>query len=359
MSDAMAVAALRVLHEVTKGVHASLDLRATLDEVARGVTAATEFQLVCLNLLMPDGELEVVAVAGSLEAAEALMGTRETEGNIRKVLELSQPWGRLRFIDHTVQVDHLLENSWVPALEVCAGADAWHPEDMLFAVLTAPTGEWLGMLSVDMPVSGRRPDELTRQLLEIFADHAAIAIMHARLHERVVASETRMEHAATHDALTGVGNRALLAAREQVRASPAQPVAVVTIDLDGFKAVNDGHGHAAGDEVLRVVAARLQSCVREGDVVARTGGDEFLIVVYGIVLDGVTLDDEVDTPVLPVLVDRLTARIHEPITTASGTHRIGASFGSSIATADTTLSELAFAADRRMYEHKNALRIAG
>ena len=346
MDDESGVRALQVLHEVIKRVHASLDLRSTLDEVARGVTAATEFQVACLNLLMPDGYLEIVAVAGSPEVSEALLGMRESEENVRKVLDLSEPWGQLRFVDHTIDVDGLLDNTWVPPIGVGADEDAWHPEDMLLAVLTAPTGEWLGMLSVDLPASRKRPDALTRQLLEIFADHAAIAIMHARLHERVLASEMRMEHAATHDALTGLGNRALLAAHEQVTADPAQPVAVVTIDLDEFKTVNDAHGHAAGDEVLRVVATRLKACVRDRDLVARTGGDEFLIV----------LTSDVTEDLLPALVERLTACLAEPISAVSGTHRVGASIGAALSTTDTTLTELAFAADRRMYERKHANR---
>lgn len=99
--------------------------------------------------------------------------------------------------------------------------------------------------------------------------------------ERIAAQET-IEHLAFHDTLTGLANRVLLDERLRMAMANADRhgdvVGIVYLDLDDFKPINDSFGHAVGDTVLREVAARLTSCVREYDTVARMGGDEFLVL---------------------------------------------------------------------------------
>ena len=99
----------------------------------------------------------------------------------------------------------------------------------------------------------------------------------------------QLRHQALHDALTGLPNRVLVldrAAQMLARARRQRlPVAALYVDVDGFKHVNDTFGHAAGDELLRVLAKRLSSVVREGDTAARLGGDEFVVLVEGSTLD--------------------------------------------------------------------------
>jgi diguanylate cyclase (GGDEF)-like protein len=96
-----------------------------------------------------------------------------------------------------------------------------------------------------------------------------------------VRMEDRLQHMALHDALTDLANRALLCQRLEEALTPGQELAVLCLDLDRFKEVNDTLGHPAGDELLRQVAERLSACVRDGDTVARFGGDEFAIVQLG------------------------------------------------------------------------------
>ena len=92
----------------------------------------------------------------------------------------------------------------------------------------------------------------------------------------------RIEHMAHHDALTGLANRVLLTERLiQAAATDEQGGALLLLDLDRFKAVNDTHGHGMGDALLRQVAARLRECVSDGDTIARLGGDEFAILHRG------------------------------------------------------------------------------
>ena len=98
-------------------------------------------------------------------------------------------------------------------------------------------------------------------------------------------AEARIEHMAHHDALTDLPNRVLFRERIELALTRArrfgEPFAVLCLDLDGFKAVNDTLGHPVGDELLKIVAERLRSCIRETDTVARMGGDEFAVLLFG------------------------------------------------------------------------------
>jgi diguanylate cyclase (GGDEF)-like protein len=184
--------------------------------------------------------------------------------------------------------------------------DAWHPEDALYAPLTASDGSRLGTLSVDLPADGRRPSSSTCRALEAFAVSAALAIEHAELRVRAETSERRFRDLASHDGLTEVGNRELLLERLHhalTRRAEDRLLAVVFIDLDRFKAVNDHCSHDAGDHVLKTVAARIQELVRPHDTVVRWGGDEFLVL----------LDDVESEPAALAVAQRITAAVAEPM----------------------------------------------
>jgi diguanylate cyclase (GGDEF)-like protein len=128
--------------------------------------------------------------------------------------------------------------------------------------------------------------------------------------------QTRLAHQATHDSLTRIGNRpaaiSAMKAAMQRAARTGATIAVLFIDLNDFKAVNDSHGHRVGDEVLRQIAARLAGDLRRGDFVARLGGDEFVVVADGIddVAEATDLARRViDEVTRPIEIDGLFIRI--------------------------------------------------
>lgn len=160
-------------------------------------------------------------------------------------------------------------------------------------------------------------------------------------------NEERNQHYAYHDALTGLPNRRLLEDRltmaiAQGKRSQEQ-VAVVFFDLDNFKPVNDTYGHDAGDELLQEIARRTEACVRQGDTVARIGGDEFVIV-----LPAIKTKDDVIT-----IAGRVLQECRRPVMLRGSTVAVSASIGISFFPQDgTDITELTRKADLAMYTSK-------
>ena len=167
----------------------------------------------------------------------------------------------------------------------------------------------------------------------------------------LVSEKTReLSHLALHDALTGLPNRALVLDRaDQMLAraerDPGMLAGALFIDIDGFKHVNDSHGHAAGDQLLKVVGERLQGSVRDQDTVGRLGGDEFVVLV----------ESTAGESTLDLLADRLTDVLRDPIELDDGrkifsvTASIGVAAGQ-YATPDDLLRD----ADLALYAAKAA-----
>ena len=165
------------------------------------------------------------------------------------------------------------------------------------------------------------------------------------------AAEQRIEYLAYHDALTGLPNRLLVqdrfvqamaqADRHQTR------IALVYLDLDNFKTLNDTLGHAAGDELLREVARRLRACVRDSDTISRHGGDEFLLM----------LCDLPDTEVVAALVLKIMEKLQAPVQLGQQEFSTSASIGVAIGPQDgRDFETLRKKADMAMYRSKGAGR---
>ncbi|MFI5934650.1 diguanylate cyclase domain-containing protein [Actinoplanes sp. NPDC051494] len=167
----------------------------------------------------------------------------------------------------------------------------------------------------------------------------------ARLHGVVTVLTVTLRHAeqqANHDQLTGLANRRQFHDRWQRQLGHAgTPTALLYVDLDDFKPVNDRYGHQAGDEVLIQAGARLRSVVRAGDVVARLGGDEFAVI----------LPDTTDA-VAAVVARRLVEEIRRPFPVAGAEIIIGASVGVVTAPPGADAEDMLRQADEAMYARK-------
>lgn len=159
--------------------------------------------------------------------------------------------------------------------------------------------------------------------------------------------QARIEQQANYDTLTGLANRSLLNDRLQqailAAASYGTRLAVVFVDLDRFKFINDSLGHHVGDELLRAMAERLKSSVRESDTVARLGGDEFVLLING----------QGDPEAVAVVLERMLSDISQPWTIAQGDFNVTCSIGVALypddgESADTLLKH----ADSAMYRAK-------
>ena len=210
----------------------------------------------------------------------------------------------------------------------------------LQAAMAAPVhenGEVVGSLLVSSWKEGRRYDAESQDLLRTIAQHVSLALTDAK-------TVGAMVHQALHDALTGLPNRALFLDRLEhalARAMRAgSEVAVLFLDLDRFKTVNDSLGHAAGDELLCTVAQRITTCMRAADTAARLGGDEFAVL----------LEDLVSTREAARVAERIIAALEEPIGVAGREVFVGTSIG--VATGAYGAEDLLRHADVAMYRAK-------
>lgn len=188
--------------------------------------------------------------------------------------------------------------------------------------------------------------ERDETLLALLSDVIAAAMFYA----------TKLDHdalfyKATHDCLTELANRSLF--MDHLRRALAsserggQPTAVLMIDMDGLKQINDTFGHRVGDAVLREFALRLRSISRESDTVARLGGDEF-----GLILTPIERNNGIEAA-----ISRLEAALTAPLVFEERAYALRASIGAARFPDDSAnLDELLETADRRMYLHKQARR---
>ncbi|GAA2497566.1 HAMP domain-containing sensor histidine kinase [Terrabacter carboxydivorans] len=192
------VLALRRLTELMNRVSAQDDLSILFDMVVDGAADVVGFKVAAISLVVPSGDVEVVAVAGDDDARAELLGRRTPRANLDAEFAVAERWGSLRFVPAGELPDGSAEG-WVssdwtaPTVDGASDAldalDAWNPEDTLIAPFFDAVGELLGILSVDLPLSGHRPNMTQRAVLELFANQTGIAISAARqrhaLSERV------------------------------------------------------------------------------------------------------------------------------------------------------------------------------
>ncbi len=186
------------------------------------------------------------------------------------------------------------------------------------------------------------------ELLETMAGQVAVSLENGRLEDslsQLTRLKEELKHQTLHDPLTGLANRTLVHERlESLLARTAEPAAMVFLDLDDFKTVNDSYGHHAGDELLAAVAGRLVRSCREHDTVARVGGDEFAILLT-------MLADPEDAE---MVTTRILEALKPPFSVSGQSVFVGASIGiTHIVTGDQS-DDVLRRADRAMYTAKHS-----
>ncbi|KFE55948.1 EAL domain-containing protein [Pseudomonas syringae] len=283
----------------------------------------------------------------SLQASQQALAT--SEARFRDVVEASSDW--IWEIDADWRFTYLSER-----FEIVTGLSR---QDWIGAAIDDLLHTELGALSQCLSIPNRRPCiSLQCNYLDI-RGHARITRLSARelpgngfrgtatdVTEEVEARR-RIEFLSQHDALTGLPNRIRLQEflDGKLKAMPTQeqPLVMLSLDLDRFKPVNDLLGHAAGDRVLNEVSRRLAECLRGGDLVARIGGDEFVLI-----LTDISSQEGVEA-----LCRRLIDSIEQPIDIDEQDIFISASIGIAMAPNDASLAaELLRYADMALYEAK-------
>ncbi|MEV7375683.1 diguanylate cyclase CdgB [Streptomyces sp. NPDC090301] len=200
---------LRQLHQVVADLNTARSLADTLQTVADGVVAGLNYELACVNLVRPDGDLVVAAFAGSSAAEALITGRVGSRASWDRRLSMATAWGDLRFIPHTE--GWVLMEDDVPQWHTDGPAprfeDEWHPHDRLYAPMYSPRlgsarpggpppgsgRELLGVISVDRPRNGRHPGPWGQEALQMYASQSAIAISNARLRSNMQRALVRLE----------------------------------------------------------------------------------------------------------------------------------------------------------------------
>ncbi len=255
---------ITALLDAAKVINVDLDLEEVLAAVLRSTLEVLDADSASIMLTRGDDELRTVATAGASAAAGARL--HFGEGIAGQVAASREP---------------VLVQGNVPGRY---GKPFPHLESSM-SVPLIHRGLLLGVLNVNAK-SDKTFSEHDLRALSLFGEHAAGAIANAQMFEAQRLLSAQRSYQAFHDPLTNLPNRALLlehVSHELIRRrDDTDRIAVLFLDIDNFKEVNDRLGHAAGDELLRGVARCLRESIREGDTVARFGGDEFAILATGL-----------------------------------------------------------------------------
>ncbi len=176
--------ALSRLAELMRRVNSSSDTEDILEEIAHGVVDVLGYGVVAIARLEGD-VLVMTNVAGPPEVVAQILHRRTPAEQILDEFREADKWGILRFVPAGRMSQERLQAAWVPEFEPHDDPDTWHPEHALYAPLYSASGELLGNMAVDLPSDGRVPDGADRELLEMFAVQAGVALSNARERDRL------------------------------------------------------------------------------------------------------------------------------------------------------------------------------
>jgi signal transduction histidine kinase len=195
--------ALSRLAELMRRVNSSTDTEVILEEIAHGVVDVLGYGVAAIARLEGD-VLVMTNVAGPPGVVAQILHRRTPAEQILDEFRQADRWGILRFVPAGRMSEERLRAAWIPEVEPSDDPDAWHPQHALYAPLYSAGGELLGNMAVDLPADGRVPDEADRELLEMFAVQAGVALSNARERERLT-DRARLDRMLTSVAAAGAG----------------------------------------------------------------------------------------------------------------------------------------------------------
>ncbi len=309
----------------------------------------------CETQLDSHGEIDGI-VLGVIDNTDAFLARLESDrfalllADLTDFVALCDPAGRVTYLNRVAEIS-AREIPMIGARRLADFFDA--PSRGRLAAEGWPEvsthGFWQGELTLSCAPGVTSAVSVSLTAHEHIGGEQTVSVV-ARDISDMKAAQRALEIQATHDVLTGLPNRALMFDRVTHALDRSQRatelVALMFVDLDGFKAINDDFGHDVGDEVLRGVSTRLVDCVRAGDTVARIGGDEFVILTENLADETIALE----------IADRILRQMTVPFAVGSSIATIGASIGVAFATSKSTVAGLVKQADLAVYEAKRAGR---
>ena len=316
------------LFRIQRSISHRAPTRDVLDAITAGASELLGVERAGLRLCDQDSPEDLVLVASR--------GDEATDEDGPDVLDISDPVGG-RAIRENRLVIVTADNHRAESKDSVVGG---------FAAMAAPVhvnGEPVGCLLVGSSDQQRRYSPPEQEALLAFAEHASLALQDARAIDAMRNALRRERHRAEHDPLTGLPNRLTVQRHlDSVLSRPGNNlISVLFVDLDRFKLTNDTLGHAFGDEVLRVVASRLRTSVREPDVVGRLSGDEFVVIC-----------DDMSQFGAIEMAARIQEVVSAPIERSGGDQAITASVGIATAIPGDSAETVIANADLAMYRAK-------
>ncbi|MGB5606800.1 MAG: diguanylate cyclase, partial [Gammaproteobacteria bacterium] len=343
---------IRMLKMTADAISSQLNLEKVLQLVAERAGELTQAQTTLIPILNPEST-EYTYRAGSGEGVDEIIGESlpRDYGVCGWIWQHKKPW-------------------WSGVLQELSAEERSHWEHEMGSTIMVPLvgkHQFLGGIACQNKIGGGLFGERDLDLLTLFASQVAVAIDNATAFEQLekeklraeafqeelrvvnqelLATNSDLEHMALFDSLTGLANRHLIQERLQqgiyVARREKSSVAILMVDLDRFKEVNDTLGHHVGDKLLKEVGIRLQKALREADTIGRLGGDEFAVVMPG-----------ADVEEAGKVARRLQKTLRDSFDLQEGTFMVSASMGLAVYPENgVDVGTLLKRADIAMYEAK-------